>query len=189
VIFASSSGGAGSDEANAFIAAKISAEGLGTCQFRIKEMSSADTGNAAGLSRPGQQFEIVGRALVEIATFLKMQRPERAANICLFASGDGSAAALYAAAVNPAAFSALVISGGRPTAALSYAARNTVPTLFISGSEDNIASAAAHAAYAAVRGAKARVIISGAGHRLREPGALEDAAKGSLTWFQKHGQA
>lgn len=188
VIFTNGSGISGFDETNRFVAAKLNSHGLSTCQIKIltpPAEKSPGNQNGNGFSSH-MQFEAIGTALISAAMSLKEHYPALEGKICIFASGDGTAAALFAAAVNPAAFAALVISGGRLASVLTYAARNTVPTLFISGSEDNISSAAAQAAYSAIRVAKAKVLINGAGHRLREPGALEEVAGESLTWFQKY---
>jgi len=122
---------------------------------------------------------------VSAAEFLRQQQSLRESDFCLFGSGDGAAAALCAAAIDPAEFSAMVLSGGRLTAALTQVSRNSVPTLFIVGSEDHIAAKTTHMAYGASSGKKALVVLKGAGHLLREPGALEDVAEKSLAWIEE----
>jgi alpha-beta hydrolase superfamily lysophospholipase len=66
------------------------------------------------------------------------------------------------------------------------ASKNTIPTLFLAGSKDNIAIQTTKAAYAAARGPKEFSVIDGAGYLLREPGSFEELAKRSAAWFEKY---
>ncbi len=192
VIFTNGAGRADFDEAHLFIGGKLVHRGFGTCHFEITDLTNGiknghvqDVLNGHSIH---PQFETIGRIILAAAEFLSAHWNLKNSKICLLASGDGTAAALFAAATNPSLFSAMVISGGRLASALTHAAKNIVPCLFISGSEDNIASVATQAAYASIRGPKEFSIIKGAGHRLREPGALEDVAEKSLAWFDRYGQ-
>jgi len=188
VIFTNGDGRADFDEAHRFIGERFRLAGLGLCQMRVNHAHSQHP--AQGLPNSNgcgsrYSFETIGELIIQSVDFLRHQEALGGTKFCLFGSGDGAAAALYAAAAVPAHFSAMILSGGRLASALPYTSKNTVPTLFVLGSEDAIAAETTRTAYRAGRGVKELVEIARASHLLREPGALEDVTSKSLAWIER----
>ncbi|MFN8392368.1 MAG: hypothetical protein U0136_18890 [Bdellovibrionota bacterium] len=165
------------------IANSLELRGIGTCRQALHERA-AHQRLFDGSSNSDGEREGMGACRV----FNYLRKDARFANskFCILASGDGASPALYAATCASAQISAIAISGGRLSSALTVAAKNTLPTLFLIGSNDNVARSSCRAAYAAARGPKELVLIDGAGHLLREPGAPEEVASRSAAWFQRY---
>ncbi len=165
-----------------FLSRALLRHGFGTC---LKNFASNEITRQNFSDSRTQRCEMLGTVYQNIFRYLRLQKEVASFPFCMLASGGGSPAALYTASISPAQISAIAISGGRLSDILPLASQNTVPTLFIVGSEDVVAGKTTMAAYAAARGPKKYHVIAGAGHLLREPGALEEIAKESFTWFQK----
>jgi putative phosphoribosyl transferase len=102
-----------------------------------------------------------------------------------FGASTGAAAALEAAAGNPAV-RAVVSRGGRPDLAGEHLPSVQVPTLLIVGGADDLVLALNRAAAAEMRCPTELVVIPGATHLFEEPGALEAVAEHAARWFQHH---
>jgi putative phosphoribosyl transferase len=102
-----------------------------------------------------------------------------------FAVDTGGAAALRAAAEDPA-IAAVIIRGGRPDLAGDAQPRVRAATLLIAGENDEPAAGASRDALARLPGPKALEIVPGAGPRLDEPGALEKVIELATRWFGRH---
>lgn len=172
-------------EFHQLVASLLNKQGIATCLKALRKVEQLPT--ARDSSEYGRfDFETLGKISHSVFNLLHQDKRFSNLNFCLFATGDAASATLYMTATRPAELSAIVISGGRPAQALPLAAKNTVPTLFIVGSEDRIGSQACQSAFAASRGPKELSIIENAGHLLREPGALEEVARRSAEWFQQY---
>ena len=91
--------------------------------------------------------------------------------VILFATGFSAVAALWAAASNESEIDAVVSVGDGPDLIASRLGDVRVPTLFLIGERDPYLSVIRQRVLAAVPNGQAAV-ISGAGHRLHEPGLL-----------------
>src|SRR5581483_10291513 len=116
-------------------------------------------------------------------------RPEAAAcALGYFGASTGAAAALIAAAQDPA-ICAVVSRGGRPDLALRHLAAVTAPTLLIVGGNDYGVIELNEKAYRLLRCEKALKIVPGATHLFEEPGTLEQVARLASEWFVRHASA
>ena len=168
-----------------FIADCLAGHGIGSSVHSLRPSTLPGSVRANGMYEP-PSFEILGQIACGMRLVLQGNSRLSQLKLCILACGDGAGAALYAAATAPAGITAMVISGGRPGPALALASRNTVPTLFIIGSDDHIATDSVRAAFAGARGPKELSVIPRTGHLLREPGTLEEIALQSARWFQRY---
>ena len=104
----------------------------------------------------------------------------------LFGASTGAAAALVAAAGDPAV-RAVVSRGGRPDLAGRRLAAVNAPTLLVVGGEDTDVLALNREALARLGAAEKRLaVIPGATHLFEEPGTLEEAARLAAEWFARY---
>lgn len=102
----------------------------------------------------------------------------------LLGAGTGAAAALAASAARPRV-GAVVSRGGRPDLAGPSLPRVRVPVLLIAG--DRGAELRRLNERAARKLDTSEVhVVSGAGHRFEEPGALEEVTTQAADWFNRH---
>ncbi len=164
---------------NNLLAAAFEQQGFGTCTMSLRIGEDSTNG-----FKP-YALEKIGGLWRRVCTFLRQSDNLPSTKFCILAWGDGAAVALHAASAAPAEFAAMAIKG-RTAEALNVAAKNTIPTLFLAGSEDSIATQATKAAFAAARGPKEFSVIDGVGPSLREPGSLEEVAARSAAWFERY---
>ena len=101
-----------------------------------------------------------------------------------FGASTGAAAALQAAAKQPA-IAAVVSRGGRPDLAGPQALTLVrAPTLLIVGGRDDGVIDLNRQAYDLLRCEKKLEIVPGATHLFEEPGTLEQAAEHAARWFR-----
>lgn len=103
-----------------------------------------------------------------------------------FGDSTAAAAALVAAATRPKPVSAVVSLSGRPDLAVHVLDRVQVPTLLIVGGHDPPLVELNRAALARLRVESKLEVVRGAGHRFKEPGAMETAAHLARRWFERH---
>jgi pimeloyl-ACP methyl ester carboxylesterase len=103
-----------------------------------------------------------------------------------FGASTGAAAALVAAATLPDEVCAIVSRGGRPDLAGEHLRSVRAPTLLIVGEADPTVLELNRRASAAMDVERELVIVPGATHLFEEPGALEEVARLSCAWFQRH---
>jgi dienelactone hydrolase len=116
------------------------------------------------------------------------QAPETAAfRIGYFGASTGAAAALVAAAQRPDVVGAVVSRGGRPDLAGAALPRVRAPTLLIVGGNDEPVITLNRQAMVLL-GAREKqlVIIPGATHLFKEPGALEEVARLATDWLTRY---
>ncbi len=104
----------------------------------------------------------------------------------LFGASTGAAAALAAAACEPAV-RAVVSRGGRPDLAGRRLRAVHVPTLLIVGGDDSDVLALNRQALAELEcEEKVLAIVPGATHLFEEPGTLDEVARLAAEWFTNH---
>jgi putative phosphoribosyl transferase len=104
----------------------------------------------------------------------------------LFGASTGAAAALVAAAQDPAAIAAVVSRGGRPDLAAGSLAQVKAPTLLIVGGFDHEVLELNRWALRQLRCEARLDVVPGATHLFEQPGTLERVAQIAGDWFVAH---
>ncbi|HZO82475.1 MAG TPA: phosphoribosyltransferase family protein [Candidatus Binataceae bacterium] len=182
VLFAHGSGSSRLSPRNQFVARALEQAGVGTLLFDLlTEEEAADRENVFDV-------DFLAHRLGDATRWLRA-RPEAAAcALGYFGASTGAAAALIAAAQDPA-ICAVVSRGGRPDLALRHLAAVTAPTLLIVGGNDYGVIELNEKAYRLLRCEKALKIVPGATHLFEEPGTLEQVARLASEWFVRHASA
>jgi pimeloyl-ACP methyl ester carboxylesterase len=101
----------------------------------------------------------------------------------LFGASTGAAAALVAAAAQPASVAAVVSRGGRPDLAGAALDRVSAPTLLIVGSADTEVLELNRSALRRLSCNRRLEVVPGATHLFEEPGTLQVVAELAAHWF------
>jgi pimeloyl-ACP methyl ester carboxylesterase len=104
----------------------------------------------------------------------------------LFGASTGAAAALIAAAEEPARVAAVVSRGGRPDLAAAWLPKVRAPTMLIVGERDVPVLDWNEDALRLIPAPKELVVVPGATHLFEEPGTLEQAARHACRWLTRH---
>jgi putative phosphoribosyl transferase len=180
VVFAHGSGSGRFSPRNQFVARVLQKGGLATLLMDLLEEEEAED------RRKVFDIELLATRLQSAADWLGSDPEARPLRIGYFGASTGAAAALVAAARQPAAIGAVVSRGGRPDLAGLYLARVKAPTLFIVGGDDNVVIELNEQAATKMTCPKEMVIIPGATHLFPERGALEEVARLASGWFERH---
>ena len=130
-------------------------------------------------------ISLLADRVVGVMNWLRLFEPTAERTIGLFGASTGAAAALIAAARQPAHVRALVSRGGRADLAEDAIDSVTAPTLLIVGGEDEEVLQLNRDAYHRLKGPKRLNVIPGASHLFEEPGALERVSDLARAWFIK----
>jgi len=103
-----------------------------------------------------------------------------------FGASTGAAAALVAAARQPAQVRAIVSRGGRPDLGGEALKDVTAPTLLIVGGEDHTVIRLNQEAMRHMRATVQLEIVPGATHLFEEAGTLEQVEQLAADWFGRH---
>jgi pimeloyl-ACP methyl ester carboxylesterase len=184
VLFAHGSGSSRHSPRNQFVARLIHDAGLGTLLF---DLLTEQEEKADELTRE-YRFDIglLTARLCDAARWTENQSAAHGLHLGLFGSSTGGAAALAAAAELGASVGAIVSRGGRPDLAGESLSEVTSPTLLIVGGLDDVVINLNQRAYAQLTCQKELKIIPGATHLFEEPGTLEQVARLTAAWFQRH---
>ncbi|MFC5820177.1 dienelactone hydrolase family protein [Nonomuraea harbinensis] len=180
VLFAHGSGSSGRSPRNRYVAAALNEAGLGTLLFDLLTPEEEyDRANVFDIEL------LAGRLLT--ATERVREHPA-AANLPLgyFGASTGAAAALSAAAEPDADVAAIVSRGGRPDLAGPRLASVRAPTLLIVGGHDEQVLELNREAQRELGGESRLEIVPGATHLFEEPGALDQVADLTGSWFVTH---
>ncbi len=180
VVFAHGSGSSRHSPRNQFVAHQLQKSGLATLLMDLLEEDEAQDRDKV--------FDIglLATRLLAATHWLEKNPATRSLRIGYFGASTGAAAALVAAAREPARISALVSRGGRPDMALPWLSKVTAPTLLIVGERDVPVLDWNEDAYRHLTAEKQLVIVPGATHLFEEPGALEAVAREACRWFVRH---
>jgi putative phosphoribosyl transferase len=179
VLFAHGSGSGRSSPRNTFVASVLHEAWLGTLLFDLlTPQEAADRARVFDI-------RLLADRLHAAIRFIASHEPTRGLRLGLFGASTGAAAALVAAAEEPAV-KAVVSRGGRPDLAGVALRRVHVPTLLIVGSEDIDVLQLNEQSLEALGGEKQLAIIPGASHLFEEPGTLEEAARLAAEWCVRH---
>jgi dienelactone hydrolase len=129
---------------------------------------------------------LLAERLVHATDWLAQEPDTKHLRIGYFGASTGAAAALVAAAERRRKVGAIVSRGGRPDLAGAALVRVDAPTLLIVGGNDLQVIELNRAALAQLRCERQLVIVPGATHLFKEPGALDEVARLACEWFQRH---
>jgi putative phosphoribosyl transferase len=180
VAFAHGSGSGRFSPRNQFVARVIQEAGLATLLFDLLE-------EAEGEDR-GKVFDIplLAERLQAAAIWLRKEEQTSTLRLGYFGASTGAAAALVAAAREPAGVRAVVSRGGRPDLACDYLPAVWAPTLLIVGGSDEQVLELNENALGLLRCTKELAVIPGVTHLFEEPGALEQVSHLATQWFVRH---
>ena len=184
VLFAHGSGSSRFSPRNRYVASVLNWGGLATLLIDLLTPQEEERDQRTRQYR----FDIgllAGR-LVGAMDWLTQTAETGGLRIGLFGASTGAAAALIAAAQQPALVGAVVSRGGRPDLAGDALPHVHAPTLLIVGGADTPVIALNETALAQLRVEKRLTIIPGATHLFEEPGALEEVARLARDWFLHH---
>jgi dienelactone hydrolase len=179
VVFAHGSGSSRLSPRNAHVAAALRQGGFGTL------LSDLLTEHEAGSQRRVFDIGLLAARLEAVTAWLRRRSDVGALPIGYFGASTGAAAALRAAADDPA-IAAVVSRGGRPDLAAEALPRVLAPTLLIVGGADCGVIELNEDAYRALRCEKALHIVPGASHLFEEPGTLDEVVRVATGWFGRH---
>lgn len=179
VIFAHGSGSGRRSPRNRMVAGVLEKAGLATLLFDLlTPLEALDRANVFDI-------DLLGHRLLEAIGWAQDEPRLRDLPLGLFGASTGAAAALVAAAEEPAV-RAVVSRGGRPDLAGEALARVRAPTLLIVGGRDEPVVELNRAAARRLVAPHRLVIVPGATHLFEEPGALEHVADLARDWFVAH---
>jgi putative phosphoribosyl transferase len=179
VLFAHGSGSSRLSPRNQFVAEALRDARIGTLLFDLlTESEAADRDNVFDI-------DFLAHRLADATRWLRQRHEGRDRALGYFGASTGAAAALVAAAQDPA-LGAVVSRGGRPDLALRHLSEVKAPTLLIVGGDDYGVIELNQQAYRALRCEKSLRIVPGATHLFEEPGALEQVAELAIDWFKRH---
>ena len=130
-------------------------------------------------------IELLAERVATAVEQIRDQLVVRGLPVGLFGASTGAAAALVAAARDPAV-RAVVSRGGRPDLAGDALAQVRVPTLLIVGGLDANVLELNRQASQTLAAPNQLDIIPGATHLFEEPGALDEVARLAAGWYHEH---
>lgn len=177
VLFAHGSGSSRHSPRNQFVASVLQEAGFATLLF---DLLSGPEGQDR---RNVFDIPLLADRLIAAMRWARANPRTSGLPIGLFGASTGAAAAVVAAAGEPAV-KAVVSRGGRPDLAGASLGLVRAPTLLIVGGEDAEVLELNRWAQAQMQGCVNRVaIVPGASHLFEEPGTLEQAAELARDWF------
>ena len=183
VLFAHGSGSSRFSPRNRFVADRLNDAHLATI---LIDLLTPEEENVDNITRQ-YRFDIplLAERVLGAMDWLTQDDDTRHLAIGLFGASTGAAAALQAAARNPAAV-AVVSRGGRPDLAGDFLYEVEASTLLIVGENDPVVIELNRDSLEKLACTKELVIVPGATHLFEEPGKLEEVADLTAEWFVKH---
>ncbi len=179
VVFAHGSGSGRLSSRNNFVARELQKAGFATLLMDLlTEDEEADRKNVFDIHLLSERLLLAKNWVAANTSALSL--------VGYFGASTGAAAALEAAAKDPANIFAVVSRGGRPDLAMSSLPQVKAPTLLIVGGRDDVVIELNQKALRQLTCAKELTIIPGATHLFEEPGALEQVAQKAAHWFVSH---
>ncbi len=179
VLFAHGSGSGRHSSRNRFVASELGRSGLSTLLFDLLAEREEDD--------RARVFDIplLAERLLGAVRWVVADTRVATASIGLFGASTGAAAALAAAAEEPAV-RAVVSRGGRPDLAQRWLERVAAPTLLIVGGDDPLVLDLNRVAMRGMRCTAELAVVPGATHLFEEMGALERVAELAGQWFVRY---
>lgn len=177
ILFAHGSGSSRKSPRNRQVAQALQKEGFATLLFDL--LTEEEAKNRKNVF----DIDLLANRLLLAKQWVKDFHGELP--IGYFGASTGAAAALQAAAQEPADLFAVVSRGGRPDMALASLAHVLAPTLLLVGGEDGEVITLNRAAEERLPNGRL-VIVPGAGHLFEEAGKLEEVTEFAADWFREH---
>ncbi len=179
VVFAHGSGSSRLSSRNHYVAGILHDAGFATLMFDLL----TETEDQVYANR--FDIDLLSRRLVQASRWAVGQ--PQLANLPqgFFGASTGAAAALRAAASDPATVRTVVSRGGRPDLAGDVLPDVRAPTLLIVGGEDTVVIQLNREARARMTATCDLEIVPGATHLFEEPGTLDAAARLATDWFRR----
>lgn len=130
-------------------------------------------------------IDLLSRRLVQASRWAAGQAQWAEVPQGFFGASTGAAAALRAAASDPATVRSVVSRGGRPDLAGDVLPEVRAPTLLIVGGEDAVVIRLNREAQARMTATCQLEVVPGATHLFEEPGTLDAAAQLATDWFRR----
>jgi putative phosphoribosyl transferase len=182
VLFAHGSGSSRFSPRNTYVARALREAGVATLLFDLLTVEEAEDRALVF------DVEFLAGRLRDATEWVRGEAATKDLRIGYFGASTGAAAALIAAAADPA-IAAVVSRGGRPDLAGSALPRVQAPTLLIVGGDDVPVIAMNEDAARRLRCEKRLAIVPGATHLFEEPGTLEEVVRVATDWFVSHFQS
>ena len=184
VLFAHGSGSSRFSPRNRFVADRLNNSHLATI---LIDLLTPEEENVDNITRQ-YRFDIplLTERVLGAVDWLANDDDTRHLAIGLFGASTGAAAALQAAARNPASVAAVVSRGGRPDLAGNLLYEVEAPTLLIVGENDPVVIELNRDSLQKLACTRELVIVPGATHLFEEPGKLEEVAHLTAEWFARH---
>ena len=179
VLFAHGSGSSRLSPRNVYVAAMLRQSAIGTLLFDLLTEDEAQDRQKVF------DVNLLAERLLAATEWVRQQDAARGLSIGYFGASTGAAAALIAAATDPA-IDAVVSRGGRPDLAGRALLNVRAPTLLIVGGEDHVVIELNRQAFQFLPGEKELAIIPGASHLFEEPGTLQQLVGLARDWFLRH---
>jgi len=184
VVFAHGSGSSRFSSRNRFVAEQLRRRRLATLLIDLL------TPEEERIDERTRDFRFDVAMLARRLVAARMWLAERAGVADLpvgyFGASTGAAAALIAAADQPAGIAAVVSRGGRPDLAAERLPLVQAPTLLIVGGADEAVLELNDLARRRMRAETDLRVVPGATHLFEEPGTLEAVAQLAGDWFASH---
>jgi dienelactone hydrolase len=182
VVFAHGSGSSRRSPRNLYVASRLHLDGFGTLLFDLltpREQLVDDRTRELRFDVP----LLAARLRAATATLDSDRSLPRWWGY--FGASTGAAAALVAAASEPAV-GAVVSRGGRPDLAGDALESVRAPTLLIVGGDDTVVLDLNEQALRRLKCVKELAVVPCATHLFDEPGALDDVCDHATAWFDRH---
>lgn len=180
VIFSHGSGSSRFSPRNNMVAEILRKKGMGTLLFDLLTIGE-DTIYANRFD-----IELLSHRLIETTKWVQKQADAKGLEIAYFGASTGAASALNAAAEMKNTIKAVVSRGGRPDLSMAFLPKVKAAVLLIVGGNDEPVIGMNQLAFEKLESEKEMKIIPGASHLFEEEGKLEEVARISANWFEKH---
>lgn len=184
VIFAHGSGSGRKSPRNRQVATRLSRRGLGTLLLDLLAEPEARVDEVTAEYR--FNIPLLSERLVDATDWLTAQPDSKGVRLGYFGASTGGAVAMIAAARRSEVVGAIVLRGARSDLGDSAAAHIRCPTLILVGGDDERIRRANAQTMRLLQCEKELAVIPGASHLFEEPGTLEQVARRTADWFDRH---
>jgi dienelactone hydrolase len=181
ILFAHGSGSSRHSHRNQFVARVLQQSDFGTLLMDLLTTEEEHLDNQTRELR--FDIDLLARRLQSAVRWTAQQAMLQELPIGLFGASTGAAAALVAAAAEPALVRSVVSRGGRPDLAGEHLKSVKAPTMLIVGGYDDAVLVLNEQARAKMTGEVTLKVIPRATHLFEEAGALAQVADYAAAWF------
>jgi dienelactone hydrolase len=184
VVFTHGSGSGRSSPRNRQVATHLTRRGLGTLLIDLLTESEARVDEFTAEYR--FNIPLLTERLLAATDWLTARPELEGTRLGYFGASTGGAVAMIAAARRSEVVGAIVLRGARSDLGDSAAAHIRCPTLILVGGDDERIRRANAQTMRLLQCEKELAVIPGASHLFEEPGTLEQVARRTADWFDRH---